>query len=69
MRDVPPNVITQDSLEIKVCVRTYRLFFVSKTEDFLWKISSRDETKKASEDCRARDLHRQKWLQDTIKEV
>lgn len=24
------------TLEIKVCVRTYRLFFVSKTEDWLW---------------------------------
>ena len=69
MRDVPPNVITQDSLKIKVCVRTYRLFFVSKTEDFLWKISRRDEIKKALESYRTRDLHRQKWFQDAIKGV
>ncbi|EDR09492.1 Sin3 protein [Laccaria bicolor S238N-H82] len=30
VRDTPPDVSTQDGLEIKVCVRTYRLFYVSK---------------------------------------
>ena len=31
------GVTGRSTLEVKVCVRTYRLFFVSKTEDWLWR--------------------------------
>ena len=31
------KLCTRSGLEIKVCVRTYRMFFVSNTEDFLWR--------------------------------
>src|ERR1700761_3715609 len=30
-------------LEIKVCVRTYRLFYVSRTEDVLWRVQAAAE--------------------------
>ncbi|THH08411.1 hypothetical protein EW145_g2724 [Phellinidium pouzarii] len=37
------DFVSQSGLEIKVCVRTYRMFFVSQTEDFLFREwSSRD---------------------------
>ncbi|KAJ7158939.1 hypothetical protein C8R46DRAFT_907080 [Mycena filopes] len=42
VRNAPPNVVTDDGLEIKICVRTYRLFFVSKSEDYLFKIRTFD---------------------------
>ena len=65
VRDVQPDVVTQDGLEIKICVRTYRLFFVSKTEDFLWKISGWEETSKASKRLKERNILRQKWLENS----
>ncbi|KAG5641578.1 hypothetical protein DXG03_004691 [Asterophora parasitica] len=69
VRDTQPNVLTKDGLEIKICVRTYRLFFVSKTEDFLWKISTGEETSTALENLQARSKLRQKWLEDVRKDV
>lgn len=63
-RNTPPQVVTQDGLEIKVCVRTYRLFFVSKSEDYLWKLRSRDEVQKASEQLERKNALRRKWLED-----
>jgi len=53
-RNLPPQVsreepefITADGLEIKVCVRTYRIFYVSKTEDYLWRIRTPRKAKGA----------------------
>ncbi|KAF5380136.1 hypothetical protein D9615_006181 [Tricholomella constricta] len=69
VRDAQPNVLTRDGLEIKICVRTYRLFFVSKTEDFLWKISTREETRKAAEHLQAREKLRRRWLEDVRKDI
>lgn len=38
-----PEVLGHGSLEIRVCVRTYRLFYVPYTEDFLLHVLSEDE--------------------------
>lgn len=38
-----PDVLARGALEIRVCVRTYRLFYVPHTEDFLLHILSGDE--------------------------
>jgi hypothetical protein len=38
-----PDVLAHGWLEIRVCVRTYRLFYVPHTEDFLWHVLSGDE--------------------------
>ncbi|KAI9444070.1 hypothetical protein H4582DRAFT_2109296 [Lactarius indigo] len=35
-------------LEIKVCVRTYRLFYVSRTEDVLWRVQAAAERERAA---------------------
>ncbi|KIK06012.1 hypothetical protein K443DRAFT_674585 [Laccaria amethystina LaAM-08-1] len=63
VRDTPPDVSTQDGLEIKVCVRTYRLFYVSRTEDFLWKFRSREEMEKNSQRLKPRNALRRKWIE------
>ncbi|TFK20645.1 hypothetical protein FA15DRAFT_689033 [Coprinopsis marcescibilis] len=62
VREVQPNVVAGDTLEIKVCVRTYRLFYVAKSEDFLWKYRSRDEMEKCFLILKARNSQRAQWL-------
>ncbi|KAF8893642.1 hypothetical protein CPB85DRAFT_1230305 [Mucidula mucida] len=59
-----PTARTSDGLEIKVCVRTYRLFFVQDTEDYLWKIRDKEETERSDRNLRKRNLLRKKWLKD-----
>ncbi|KAF9445685.1 hypothetical protein P691DRAFT_805298 [Macrolepiota fuliginosa MF-IS2] len=62
VRDTQPEVITQDGQEIKVCVRTYRLFYVPEKEDFLWKVRSRDEVEDAAVNLKKRNALRKRWL-------
>ena len=62
VRDVPPDVSSQDGLEIKVCVRTYRLFYVSHTEDFMWKYRSKEEMEKNFYSLSKRNALRREWL-------
>ena len=50
-------------LEIKVCVRTYRLFYVSRTEDVLWRTPSAAETERANERLATRDEARARWFE------
>ena len=50
-------------LEIKVCVRTYRLFYVSRTEDVLWRVPSSAESERASARLTERDAARTGWLE------
>jgi paired amphipathic helix protein Sin3a len=50
-------------LEIKVCVRTYRLFYVSRTEDVLWRTPPAAETERANARDAARDAARMRWLE------
>jgi paired amphipathic helix protein Sin3a len=45
-------------LEIKVCVRTYRLFYVSRTEDVLWRVQAAAESERARARLAARDAGR-----------
>lgn len=54
------ELYTADGLEIKVCVRTYRLFFVSRSEDYLWK--TRRVSPEIAQRLRTRIALRQKWL-------
>lgn len=50
-------------LEIKVCVRTYRLFYVSRTEDVLWRVQAAAERERAAARLEARDAARARWLE------
>ncbi|KAJ2926800.1 hypothetical protein H1R20_g10317, partial [Candolleomyces eurysporus] len=63
VKETQPDVSSQDSLEIKICVRTYRLFYVTKSEDFLWKYRPKDEMEKSFAKLKRRSALRQEWLQ------
>ncbi|KAJ6544852.1 hypothetical protein DFH09DRAFT_1172920 [Mycena vulgaris] len=64
VQDAPPNVITQDGLEIKICVRTYRLFYVSQSEDYLFKLRTFGDVEAVSKQLAAKNSFRQKWLEE-----
>lgn len=59
-----PKVIARGGLEIKVCVRTYRFFYVSNTEDYMWRLTEQPEVKKAQQKLQARNILRRKWMDD-----
>ncbi|KAJ7903728.1 hypothetical protein B0H14DRAFT_2666128 [Mycena olivaceomarginata] len=63
VQNAPPNVVTQDGLEIKICVRTYRLFYVSASEDYLFKLRTCEDVEAASKQLKKRNVLRQQWLQ------
>ncbi|TFK75487.1 hypothetical protein BDN72DRAFT_440795 [Pluteus cervinus] len=62
VRDQDPKVYSQDGIEMKVCIRTYRLFYVARTEDFLWKPLKAQEVQTISKQLKARNRLRQKWM-------
>ncbi|KAI1788076.1 hypothetical protein LXA43DRAFT_1161851 [Ganoderma leucocontextum] len=59
-----PDIVARGGLQIKVCVRTYRLFFVSHSEDIMVRISSRKERVDARKAVKSRNDKRRKWLED-----
>ncbi|KAF5351246.1 hypothetical protein D9756_008445 [Leucocoprinus leucothites] len=63
VRDTQPEVITQDGQEIKVCVRTYRLFYVPEREDYLWKLRSKAEMEVVAVNLKKRNTLRKSWLE------
>jgi len=58
-----PEVLARGGLEIKVCVRTYRFFYVSNTEEILWRIPDREEELTANRKLEAKKLLRKKWME------
>ncbi|KAH7909888.1 hypothetical protein BJ138DRAFT_1154242 [Hygrophoropsis aurantiaca] len=59
-----PELLARGSLEIRVCVRTYRLFYVSHTEDFLWRISpTKDEPDVSSTKLNAKRAQQRIWME------
>jgi len=69
VRETQPDVSSQDGLEIKVCVRTYRLFYVSKTEDLMWKHRSKEEMERNAKSLKARNELRRKWLEVGVEKL
>ncbi|KAH6900820.1 hypothetical protein BKA70DRAFT_1388716 [Coprinopsis sp. MPI-PUGE-AT-0042] len=63
LRESQPSVASVDNLEIKVCIRTYRLFYVSKSEDFLWKYRSKDEMEACAVKLKASNALRRQWIE------
>ncbi|KAI0707538.1 hypothetical protein C8T65DRAFT_696013 [Cerioporus squamosus] len=59
-----PDILARGGLQIKVCVRTYRLFFVPRSEDIMVRISSRAERADARKLAASRSEKRKKWLED-----
>ena len=53
------NTYAKSGLETRICVQSYRLFFVSDTEDEVWKNvgkQERDAASKNTQDRREKDL-------------
>jgi paired amphipathic helix protein Sin3a len=58
-----PDVLARDGLEIKVCVRTYRLFFVSGSEDYLVRFRSGKEYAAAVTGAKNSMARQRRWLE------
>ncbi|KAJ3857747.1 histone deacetylase complex, SIN3 component [Lentinula lateritia] len=58
-----PNIVGSDALEIKVCVRTYRLFYVSDTEDYLFGMSKKDDYAAIFPSLHRRTQARMAWIE------
>ena len=65
VRDAQLDMITQDGQEIKVCVRTYRLFYVPNKEDYLWKFRSKAEMEVTAVNLKKRNKLRKRWLEQS----
>ena len=59
-----PKVIARGSLEIKVCVRTYRIFYVSDTEELLSRLPDTAEaTQLQQHQLTVKQSARLKWIE------
>nr|GAT60896.1 predicted protein [Mycena chlorophos] len=59
-----PNIATADGLEIKICVQTYRLFYVAHSEDYLFKLRSKEEVEGISKRLKRKNELRAKWFKE-----
>ncbi|KAI0048887.1 hypothetical protein FA95DRAFT_1516785 [Auriscalpium vulgare] len=66
---ISPVVRARGELQIKVCVRTYRLFFVSRSEDVLWRVRPDEEVERAETALRDINARRLKRLQEKLKQM
>ncbi|GJE93673.1 histone deacetylase complex, regulatory component SIN3 [Phanerochaete sordida] len=57
------NIEGDDALAIRVCTRTYRLFYVAGTEDLLWRPRSADEVAEAARRLQAHNTRKRAWLE------
>jgi len=64
--DQVPDIIARGGLEIKVCVRTYRLFFVSHSEDYLWRKPDKDASEATRKRVQVKMDKRKGWLEEYV---
>ncbi|KAL7283979.1 hypothetical protein ACG7TL_001251 [Trametes sanguinea] len=64
-----PDILARGGLQIKVCVRTYRLFFVSHSEDVMVRLSTAEERTQARRLVEKRNDKRKQWLADYANRV
>ncbi|KAI0074966.1 hypothetical protein K474DRAFT_1773588 [Panus rudis PR-1116 ss-1] len=65
--DQAPLAIAHSSLGIRVCVRTYRLFYVAGTEEYLFRKIYPDEVKMARKVAKLKDERRKAWVEKYLK--
>ncbi|KIK69789.1 hypothetical protein GYMLUDRAFT_34188 [Collybiopsis luxurians FD-317 M1] len=63
-----PEIVGSDALEIKVCVRTYRLFYVSNTEDYLCSVRGREHYAAILPGLKRRQQARRQWIERNRRE-
>lgn len=61
------SYVTRARLQIKVCIRTYRLFFVPRTEDFFWRLRTPEEVEQTHELAVKRREQRKNALSSWLK--
>ncbi|KAG0047678.1 Transcriptional regulatory protein sin3 [Gryganskiella cystojenkinii] len=67
--DEPPqDIITHSGLEVKICINTYKIFFVDTTEDFFKRKGSGQSREKHNEDRSRRTKKMDAWLKSTLEE-
>lgn len=58
------DIVASDKLEIRVCVKTYRFFYVAHTEEGFWRRSApAAELDAGVRALKAMDARRAKWIQ------
>ena len=62
------SVSSYSGLEIKICVRTYKTFYVSHSEDFLWREWSAKELEQLPKRVDKRTQAAKQWLERFEKE-
>lgn len=65
IRETPDIDIRGDdsSLAMRICVRTYRLFYLPHTEEIFWRRSSGDDLAEASRRLTAHNTRKRAWLE------
>ncbi|KZP17508.1 hypothetical protein FIBSPDRAFT_911970 [Athelia psychrophila] len=58
-----PKIVARGALEIKVCVKTYRFFYVSNSEEVMARVLDKEEVQTAARKLEAKNKARTKWLQ------
>lgn len=67
--DEPPqDIITHSGLEVKICINTYKIFFVNSTEDFFKRKGSSPSKEKLKEGRAKRLGKMDTWLKATFEE-
>ncbi|KAK2461043.1 hypothetical protein APHAL10511_006984 [Amanita phalloides] len=64
--EIAPSIIVHPGIEIKVCIRTYRLFYVTNSEDYFWRERTA-EVAWTAEHLEASNKQRRKWIQDSLR--
>ncbi|KIL63546.1 hypothetical protein M378DRAFT_79542 [Amanita muscaria Koide BX008] len=59
--EIEASVKAIPGIEIKLCVRTYRLFYVTNSEDIFWR-KRNEETVTTTRSLQARNRMRQRWI-------
>ncbi|KAF9283609.1 Transcriptional regulatory protein sin3 [Mortierella alpina] len=62
------DVITHSGLEVKICINTYKIFFVSETEDFFMRKKAGLSREKLNEGRAKRLEKMQAWLKSTLED-
>ncbi|KAI0341407.1 hypothetical protein BDW22DRAFT_1430067 [Trametopsis cervina] len=60
--DESEDVHSGGSLPMRVCVRTYRLFYVPHTEDFIWRSTTPQALSSAARNLELHNTRRKAWL-------
>ncbi|KAF9544692.1 Transcriptional regulatory protein sin3 [Mortierella hygrophila] len=67
--DEPPqDIITHSGLEVKICINTYKIFFVNSTEDFFKRKGSSPSKEKLKEGRAKRLGKMDSWLKATFED-